>query len=149
MLVVVPWKLGHPGHGNRSHPSAWCDVHATQHRAAFVAPSPKHLCITCTDTVHNGDDTSRMISGSWTCWHLHCKSHHALKTHKHSDKIAPSVAWTARNTAVCVQQGTPGIRLLLLVLEWPSYWSFSCTPPPPLPIPLHYTKQSQIKHRLT
>lgn len=55
-------------------------------------------------------------SGSWTCWHLHCKAHHALKTH--SDRIALTVALavcvhTAKHTrhespAVCV-----GVALLL------------------------------------
>lgn len=45
MLVAVHWKLGHSGHGNLSHPSARCDAHAIQHRAAFVPPSPKHLCV--------------------------------------------------------------------------------------------------------
>lgn len=38
MLVAVHW---HPGHGNLSHLSTQCDVHATQHRAAFVPP--KHF----------------------------------------------------------------------------------------------------------
>lgn len=63
MLAALHWKLGHPGHGNLSHPSVWCDAHATQHRATFVPPfpSPEHLYITCTDTVYNGDYTSQMI----------------------------------------------------------------------------------------
>lgn len=37
--------------------------------------------------------------------------------------------------------------LLLFVLEWSFCRAISC--PPPLPIPLQYTKLSQIKHRLT
>lgn len=67
-------------------------------------------------------------------------------THKHTVRLG-----LHRNTAVLVQQSTPGISLRLFVLEWPSFWAFSCTSPPfpSLPIPLHYTKQSQIKHRLT
>lgn len=128
MLVAAHCKLGHPGHGNLSHPSAQCDVHATQHQAAFVPPSPKHLYISCKDTVYNGDCTPLMNLEAEPVDIYTAKSHHTHKTHKHCDKIAPSVAWTACNTTVCVQQSTPGISLLLFVLEWPSCWAFNCTP---------------------
>lgn len=65
-----------------------------------------------------------------------------------SDKTAPSVAWTACNTAACVQQSTPGISLLLFVLEWPSCWAFSCTACAPLtsyPTTLYQTQPNKTQ----
>lgn len=143
MLVAVCWKPGHPGHNNLSYPSGRCDMHATQHQATFVSPSPKHLYISSTNTVYNGDHTPLMILEAEPVDIYTTKSHHTHKIYKHSDKIAPSVAWTPCNTAICVQQHTPGISLLLFVLEWPSCWAFNCNPPPYFLF--HYTIPNRAK----
>lgn len=131
MLVAMHWKLGHPGHGNLSHPSTQCDVHATQHHAAFVPPppSPKHLYITCTDRVYNGVYTPKMILEPEP---VDIYTANPTIHSKHTNTVTKLLRlWLVPHiTAVCVQQGTPGICLLLFVLEWPSCWSFNCTPPP-------------------
>lgn len=83
---------------------------------SICALFPEHFCITSTQGIQWGLHTPHDFV-NWTCRHLLCKSHHTQKARKHGDRIAPSVAWTAWNTAVCVQQRAPSISLLLFVLD--------------------------------